>query len=204
MRGLARVGAVLLLAVAPAAGSDVDLSRLEGHPRGRLPLTVHLASLGDPVLDAAAHRTIGDWNAVARGVLGREVFTEISDVATAQVRLIVEPADGTRLMGQTFLEADAGGVISLPVRIVVFQPRARGATAVDVVAYAVVAHELGHALGLPHTTEVRSLMCCVAGSVDFRDPAQRDAYVEARRHPEVRSVERQLGEHYRRFWSGAP
>jgi hypothetical protein len=32
----------------------------------------------------------------------------------------------------------------------------------------------------------RSLMCCVKGSVDFSDPAAREAYIEARRHPDVR------------------
>jgi hypothetical protein len=46
----------------------------------------------------------------------------------------------------------------------------------------------------------RSLMCCVAGSIDFKDPAARDAYVEARRHPELRSVRAQLVDHYNRFW----
>ena len=43
-------------------------------------------------------------------------------------------------------------------------------------------------------------MCCVRGSVDFTDPAARDAYVDARRHPDVRSVRAQLAEHYARFW----
>jgi matrixin len=73
-----------------------------------------------------------------------------------------------------------------------------------VVFYQVLAHELGHALGLPHTTEPRSVMCCVEGSIDFRDPAQRDAYVEGRRHPDLRSVETQLREHYDRFWRRHP
>jgi hypothetical protein len=47
-------------------------------------------------------------------------------------------------------------------------------------------------------------MCCVKGSVDFNDPAQRDAYIEARRHPALASVERQLVEHYERFWRKHP
>jgi hypothetical protein len=43
-------------------------------------------------------------------------------------------------------------------------------------------------------------MCCVAGTIDFNDPAQREAYIEGRRHPDVRSVRGQLTDHYDRFW----
>ena len=43
-------------------------------------------------------------------------------------------------------------------------------------------------------------MCCVSGSIDFNDPVQRNAYVEARRHPELATVRTQLTEHYTRFW----
>ena len=46
----------------------------------------------------------------------------------------------------------------------------------------------------------RSVMCCQPGAVDFKDPAARDAYVEARRHPDLRSVRTELVEHYARFW----
>jgi len=47
-------------------------------------------------------------------------------------------------------------------------------------------------------------MCCVKGSVDFNDLAARDAYIEARRHPDVRSVRAQLAAQYARVWSGPP
>jgi hypothetical protein len=43
-------------------------------------------------------------------------------------------------------------------------------------------------------------MCCVYASLDFNDPAVREAYVEARRHPDVGSVRTQLVAHYERFW----
>jgi hypothetical protein len=49
-------------------------------------------------------------------------------------------------------------------------------------------------------SDPRSIMCCVAGSVDFADVVVRESYVEARRNPNVRSVRVQLGEHYGRVW----
>ncbi|MGH2652674.1 MAG: hypothetical protein ACRDHK_15865, partial [Actinomycetota bacterium] len=59
---------------------------------------------------------------------------------------------------------------------------------------------VGHALGLPHTDDPASIMCCQRGTVDLRDPTIRARYVEARRRPEVRSALRQLLELYPRFW----
>jgi hypothetical protein len=100
----------------------------------------------------------------------------------------------------THVSTDDAGVIVLPVRIVVFEPAARGQTSRETVLYQIVAHELGHALGLEHVRDPRSLMCCVPGSVDFNDPVARETYIEARRHPDVGSVRAQLAKHYERFW----
>jgi hypothetical protein len=103
-------------------------------------------------------------------------------------------------MGVTHLALGSDSVIALPIRIDVREPAARGQTSRETVLYQVLAHELGHALGLAHTTDPRSLMCCVHESLNFNDPAVRDAYVESRRKPDVGSVRAQLSAHYERVW----
>jgi len=94
----------------------------------------------------------------------------------------------------------ADGAIALPVRVVVHEPAARGQTSRETILYQVLAHELGHALGLPHNADPKSLMCCVHASLDFKAPAIRAAYIESRRHPDVGSAREQLAAHYGRVW----
>ena len=185
-----------------AAASDVEMPVREGHPRDRFPLKVYVTPLRDRGLEAVIGRAIRDWNTVGVSVLGREVFVVVEAGAGAQVTIALGSGSSPRLMGETEIGSDPEGVITPPVRIILTDSPARGQTSRDTLRYQVTAHELGHALGLPHTTDPRSIMCCVWHGVDFNDPDFRRAYVEARRNPDLRSVESQLKAHYAAFWHG--
>jgi len=197
---LACIILALLALGAPASASDTPLSGREGHPRDRLPLRVWIQPAGDAALDAALRRAIDDWNTLARDALGIAVFLADATREAAPVRISVEPATAGGLMGVTYLRTDDTGAIETPVSITVVEPTARGQTSRETLLYQVAAHELGHALGLPHVRDPRSVMCCDTGAVDFNDPVVREAYIEARRHPDLRSVREELIAHYTRFW----
>lgn len=195
---------IALGAAFTARASDVELSGAEGHPRARFPLAVHLAAAGDPALDAAGQRAVADWNAIAESAIGTRVFREVAAEGEAHVRVGLHATEPARLMGTTRVSTDPRGVIELPVQITVFLAVARGQTPREVLHYQIVAHELGHALGLAHTRDPRSLMCCVHASLDFNDPTVREAYIAARREPSVRSSAAELTEHYTKFWRRIP
>jgi hypothetical protein len=188
-----------LVAPAPLTASNTTLTGAEGHPRDQLPLRLWLQSAGEAELDAAMRRAVDDWNALTREALGVEAFVPGAR-EMAQVRVHVEPPTTGGLMGVTHLQTSDVGVIQLPVSITVVEPTALGQTGRATLLYQVLAHELGHALGLPHVRDPASLMCCEPGAVDFNDLAARDTYVQARRQPDLASVRAQLVAHYARFW----
>jgi hypothetical protein len=200
---LGSVVAGVVLLWAPALASDAALQGTEGHPRSRLPLAIHATRTGSASLDAATHRAVDDWNALAREVLGVAAFAWTERAGDAQVAVEIRSRPAGHGMGVAYIDT-RDGVIVPPVRVVVFEPEVRGQTPAEVLLYQVLAHELGHALGLPHTRDPRSVMCCVRDSIDFSDAAVRDAYIEARRRPDLRSVREQLGAHYERFWTTPP
>lgn len=201
-RRLAVAVVFLVVLALPVLASNTRLSGADGHPRSRFPLTIYVEPAGDSLLESAVTRAVNDWNAMARETLGVTVFASATQLEQAQVTTAFVDSNRHGLMGETDINV-SNHVILLPVRIEIVRPQARGQTSRETLLYQVLAHELGHAVGLDHVRDPASIMCCVTGSIDFKDPVAREAYVEARRHPDVRSAAAQLRAHYARVWDSS-
>lgn len=193
------LGAGLALAlVAGGAGDDEPGDRLRdvGHPRDRFPLTVYVAAAPEATWAKSLERALGDWKAVVMEALGVVAFERSERQEGSDVVVRFVPRTAATPAGAAQVDHDDLGVIELPVQIDLAVPPDRWS---DAYLFGVVAHELGHAIGLPHTDDVASIMCCTRTTPLERGDL-RERYLAARRNPDVRSVLRQLRELYPRFW----
>jgi hypothetical protein len=200
---LAAVCAVLMLgplAVPGRASEPGDQLRIVGHPKGRFPLKIFAAPSPEPSWEKVLQVAISEWNIVFTEALGKTAFARTDSETDADIiiRLVALTLPGTP--GRAYVEHDDFGVIKRPVRIDLALPLQDVEPKSEPFLVGMAAHELGHAVGLPHTDSAGSIMCCTSGT-PLSDPTVRERYLAARRNPDVRSVLRQLRELYPRFWA---